>query len=238
MVKEPHCGSIPRCGMYVKNLATIGVVAPCGRLIGGSKFMKNLESACRAKRKSGEILIRRNVIDRRACKSLVAIYERHHRRATRFDYNGKPILNYHDLKSCSSKKTTTFLRKLAMHCRRQIERQVRGRNLFLESIWIARLGPGGLVIPHADNERKEGTSWVPNHTPQRHYTALLYLNETFKGGQLVFPDLDITIVPKLGLLVGFPSGHEFVHAVRKVRSGKRYNVAIWFTKRSKHALRV
>jgi predicted 2-oxoglutarate/Fe(II)-dependent dioxygenase YbiX len=84
-------------------------------------------------------------------------------------------------------------------------------------------------IAHADNERIEHGRWVPNHTPQRDYTGLAYLNDDFTGGELVFPDLDVVIVPKAGLLVVFPSDHEFVHAVPKVLSGKRYSLPVWFT---------
>ena len=41
----------------------------------------------------------------------------------------------------------------------------------------------------------------------RDYSALAYLNADFTGGELVFPDVDVVIIPKPGLLVGFPSNH-------------------------------
>jgi hypothetical protein len=46
--------------------------------------------------------------------------------------------------------------------------------------------------------------------PHRDYTGLAYLNDDFKGGELVFPNRDVIITPKPGLLVGFPSNHKFV----------------------------
>jgi predicted 2-oxoglutarate/Fe(II)-dependent dioxygenase YbiX len=79
---------------------------------------------------------------------------------------------------------------------------------------------------------------VPNHTPQRDYTELAYLNDDFKGGELVFPDLDAVITPKPGLLVAFPSNHKFVHAVPNVLSGKRYSLPVWFTVNSAKAMQV
>ncbi len=35
----------------------------------------------------------------------------------------------------------------------------------------------------------------------RDYSALAYLNADFTGGELVFPDVDVVIIPKPGLLV-------------------------------------
>jgi hypothetical protein len=63
---------------------------------------------------------------------------------------------------------------------------------------------------HADNVREDHNGrWVSNHTPWREYTAMLYLNSSgvdYQGGQLCFPALDQKVVPRTGLLVGFPCG--------------------------------
>jgi hypothetical protein len=37
--------------------------------------------------------------------------------------------------------------------------------------------------------------------------APVYLNADFTGGELVFPDVDLVIIPKPCLLVGLPSNH-------------------------------
>jgi len=88
-----------------------------------------------------------------------------------------------------------------------MQRKDRGRfrtpELFVESLFVACLLPGDSHIAHADNERRKRGRWGPNHTPQRDYTGLLYLNDNFTGGELVFPDGDVVIIPKPGLLVGF-----------------------------------
>jgi len=78
------------------------------------------------------------------------------------------------------------------------------------------------------SEEKIGDGFLTT-PPQRDYTALVYLNDDFTGGELVFPALDVLITPQPGLLVSFPSNHKFVHAVPKVRSGKRYSLPVWFT---------
>ena len=127
---------------------------------------------------------------------------------------------------------------VTLRCKEKIEVYLSTPELFVESLFVACLLPGESTIAHADNERREHGRWVPNHTPNRDYTGLAYLNDDFTGGELVFPDLDIVIVPKPGLLVGFLSNHKFVHAVPKVLSGKRYSLPVWFTVNSAKAMQV
>ena len=110
--------------------------------------------------------------------------------------------------------------------------------LYIDSFFVACLLAGDSHIAHADNERREDGRWVPNHTPQRDYTGIAYLNDDFTGGELVFPELDIVIARRPSLLVGFPSNHEFVHAVPNVLSGKRYSLLVWFTVGSTKAMQV
>lgn len=127
---------------------------------------------------------------------------------------------------------------ITLRCKEKIEVYLSTSELFVESFFIACLFSGVSHIPHTDNERREHGRWVPNHTPQRDYTGLAYLNDDFKGGELVFSDLDIVITPKPGLLVAFSSNHKFVHTVPKVLCGKRYSLPVWFTVDSTKAMQV
>jgi len=127
---------------------------------------------------------------------------------------------------------------LTLRCKEKIKIHLSTQELFVESFFVARMSSGDSHIAHADNERRKRGRWVPNHTPQRDYTGLAYLNDEFKGGELVFPDLDVVITPKPGLLVAFPSNHKFVHAVPKVLSGKRYSLPVWFTVNATEAMQV
>jgi hypothetical protein len=127
---------------------------------------------------------------------------------------------------------------VSLRCKEKIEVDLRTPELFVEALFLACLLPGDSHIAHADNERRAHGRWAPNHTPQRDYTGLVYLNDKFTGGELVFPDRDVVIIPKSGLFIGFPSNHKFVHAVPKVRSGKRYSLPIWFTLNPAKAMQV
>ena len=54
----------------------------------------------------------------------------------------------------------------------------------------------------------------------------------------MFPDVDVVIIPRAGLLVAFPSNHKCVHAVPKILSEKRYSIPVWFTVKSAKAMQV
>ncbi|KAK7907418.1 hypothetical protein WMY93_016030 [Mugilogobius chulae] len=91
---------------------------------------------------------------------------------------------------------------------------------------------------HVDNcvlvsELNECIKEPPAYT-HRDYSAILYLNEDFEGGDFIFTELDAKTVtaevrPKCGRVVGFGSGKENPHGVRAVTKGQRCAVALWFT---------
>jgi len=57
-----------------------------------------------------------------------------------------------------------------------------------------------------------------------HFAVLVYLNENFEGGDLVFPLQEIAIKPKRGTVVIFPTSYMYPHAVSPVFEGERYLV--------------
>lgn len=58
------------------------------------------------------------------------------------------------------------------------------------------------------------------------FAGLLYLTtDDLEGGELVFPQQDVSVSPQTGTLVAFPSNHLFPHLVRPVTRGKRIAVA-------------
>ena len=82
------------------------------------------------------------------------------------------------------------------------------------------------LTPHADNLEPDGS---PNTTPHRSFSSIIYLNDDYEGGETYFPGFGIRIKPEPGLMVLFGSGPEYVHGVTKMRSGRRYTYAGWFT---------
>jgi hypothetical protein len=93
---------------------------------------------------------------------------------------------------------------------------------------------GDKHVRHADNEKFDPDQhrWVPNHTPYRSYSVLVYLNshgKDFEGGELYLPNSDLTIRPRAGMLIAFPANRFYEHEVLPVTRGKRFALPMWFT---------
>ncbi|XP_060550189.1 prolyl 3-hydroxylase 1 isoform X1 [Pantherophis guttatus] len=76
----------------------------------------------------------------------------------------------------------------------------------------------------------------------RDYSAILYLNEDFEGGEFYFTEMDATTVtaevkPQCGRAVGFSAGSENPHGVKAVTKGQRCAIALWFTLDPRHSER-
>ncbi|XP_032679224.1 prolyl 3-hydroxylase 1-like isoform X2 [Odontomachus brunneus] len=91
---------------------------------------------------------------------------------------------------------------------------------------------------HADNCLIKNESSCVRESPAytwRDYSAILYLNDDFDGGEFFFVDdrkerrVQGTVQPRCGRMVAFSAGGENLHGVRAVRSGRRCALALWFT---------
>ncbi|XP_065770965.1 prolyl 3-hydroxylase 1 isoform X1 [Muntiacus reevesi] len=76
----------------------------------------------------------------------------------------------------------------------------------------------------------------------RDFSAILYLNGDFDGGNFYFTELDAKTVtaevqPQCGRAVGFSSGTENPHGVKAVTRGQRCAIALWFTLDARHSER-
>jgi len=91
--------------------------------------------------------------------------------------------------------------------------------------------PGGHYRPHIDAEaifNDNGTlKWVKS--TDRDISMVLYLNDDYEGGEIVFPKQAVIIKPRKGMLVAFPSNHHFLHGVNPVVRGTRYAIVNWFS---------
>lgn len=78
--------------------------------------------------------------------------------------------------------------------------------------------------PHVDKE----------NTRHYDYSGLLYLadyGEDFTGGLFSFIDnsTETVVEPARGRLIMFTAGSENLHVVRKVETGTRYVLSLWFS---------
>jgi len=61
----------------------------------------------------------------------------------------------------------------------------------------------------------------------RHISVILYLNDDYEGGDLIFPLHNIWIKPRSGMLVMFPSNWAYQHMAKPVTKGTKYAIVTW-----------
>ena len=88
--------------------------------------------------------------------------------------------------------------------------------------------PGAFAPLHSDNTSNDG---VAGAFTRSRYAAFLYLNDDFEGGELVFPEHNLTILPKAGMIAAFHGGHKNLHRVDVVKKSNRYTIGSFFDDR-------
>ena len=105
------------------------------------------------------------------------------------------------------------------------------------SVFYSRMNTGARLNEHYDNYEPDGTEFIPsNHDNEiinklgfeSDYSGLLYLNDEYTGGEIVFPNHGLTLKPKTGTLIFFAGSMDFPHSVNEVLSGNRYNLVSFF----------
>ena len=83
---------------------------------------------------------------------------------------------------------------------------------------IAKFVPGSGMHEHYDTGRPKDIA------------TLVYLNDDYVGGDIYFPDYDMSFKPKPGDLLCFPDNEDYVHGVKPILDGIRYTTPRWFTR--------
>jgi hypothetical protein len=88
--------------------------------------------------------------------------------------------------------------------------------------------PGAYARMHSDNTDEHGNSGA--FTRSR-YAGFLYLNDDFEGGLLKFPNQNLEIEPKAGMLAVFDGGFNNMHEVSLITKGVRYTIGSFWDDR-------
>lgn len=103
--------------------------------------------------------------------------------------------------------------------------------VFADTVQLVRW-PTGLHMPaHADRANQDGS---PHGMAFRDFASVVYLNDTFEGGELYFSRLDLTIKPAAGMLLAFTGGWHHEHGVLKLTSGERLTMPAFYTFDASH----
>jgi predicted 2-oxoglutarate/Fe(II)-dependent dioxygenase YbiX len=91
-----------------------------------------------------------------------------------------------------------------------------GINYFEAFNFVKYDGPGTHFKIHADH----GPAYVAT------VSVVAYINDDYEGGEIYFPRFNLTIKPKKGDIVIFPSTYIYEHASNDMISGKKYAIVV------------
>lgn len=99
----------------------------------------------------------------------------------------------------------------------------------VKSYFFSCMKEGSLNDMHMDNHYEDENGAIRIREKYiSNKSGLLYLNDDYKGGELVFPKQDISMNPKTGSLIFFEGDYKKPHAVNKVISGSRHCLILFF----------
>ncbi len=86
---------------------------------------------------------------------------------------------------------------------------------------IKKYNTGQMMGPHAD--QNDGDSNL-------NYSIIAYLNDDYEGGEISFPNHNVTLKPNAGSLIIFPSSDPYLHESKEITSGIKYMSPGFWTK--------
>lgn len=158
------------------------------------------------------------------CATVIEAYERCYARRSRKVGDG--FFDYRVLWINSFPKAENTTRRILQGWRRragEIISRHAGKQLFSDTIQVVRWD-GQEMPPHQDDRHPDDT---PHNTPWREWASIIYLNDSFEGGEIYFPETGETYKPVAGSLIFFEG--RLWHGVRAVQAGIRYTSPGWFT---------
>ena len=97
----------------------------------------------------------------------------------------------------------------------------------LEAPQVLRYSRGSHYKPHSDSDVINPATGRWRKAQNRDYSLLIYLDEDFEGGELVFPNFNYKLRPEAGMLAAFPSDWRYLHGAMPVLSGVRHAIVSW-----------
>lgn len=89
---------------------------------------------------------------------------------------------------------------------------------FFEPYSVLKYLPGSEYHAHYDHFRDNS----------RVFSMVTILGEPESGGQLEFPTFGVTVEPKFGSVIVFPSNFPYLHVAHEVKAGIKYSLVSWY----------
>ena len=110
-----------------------------------------------------------------------------------------------------------------------IQKQLRLKIRTIPQTDLMCYSSGGYFQAHADSEFFDAAQGKWRRVADRDFSLLLYLNDDFEGGDVIFNRFNFRYRPCAGDLLVFPSHRVYTHEVEKITSGRRYVIVSWAT---------
>lgn len=138
------------------------------------------------------------------------------------------VLNVGTIYTNHSKELAMLIYNIKLKIEDAITELYGGKKVFADLLQVVRWFPGMEQTPHADDmtdSDAEGLDWFHH----RHFGAILYLNDDYKGGHTYYPQHNKEIIPEIGKLAVHPGSPDHMHGVSKIEDGVRYTIASFWT---------
>lgn len=179
-------------------------------------------------------IVQENFLDQDICRYIVSIVQNISWDTTQADsYWNDRVCSVRLLKqqvSCGEEIELLFS-GIASQVNRVFSSHFSRTDLHPDTFDVVRWPNGSSQPPHSDAYKNDGTS---NGLSHRLYGSLIYLNQSFYGGETYYPNFGFSVKPKIGTLVIHPGDLLHLHGVTEVNHGTRYTIAgFWTTDTSK-----
>ena len=88
---------------------------------------------------------------------------------------------------------------------------------FTHDMFIRRRREDEGLLPHFDNQAQKSCE----------YGIVIYLNDNYEGGEIYYPNREVTHKPVKNSLVVHSAGVDYTHGVKAVKSGTRLFMTLW-----------
>ena len=132
-----------------------------------------------------------------------------------------------DIRKISLRPESEKIKNILLKVLDKAKKDFNKNDLFITSYMISSYDPGYSMGLHVDTEDMRECNKI---------SMVLYLNNDFKGGDIIFPMINFKHSPKAKELVCFLSElRENAHGVETIESGKRYVMPVFITDEKENA---